>query len=65
MKKEAGEAVEVLVLAISIIQKLNGMSMSEKRKLKRDSESEREYEERMRRINEKAVVVAIKRIVEE
>lgn len=65
MSKEVGEAVAVMVKGIGIIGKLEGMSMSEKRERKRVSESEKEYVERIRGVNEKAVVVAIKRIVEE
>jgi len=64
VSKEVGEAVALMVKGIGILEKLEGMSMSEKRKWKRESESEKEYVERIRGINEKAVVVAIKRIVE-
>jgi len=64
MKKELGEAVELMVKGISVIQKLEGMGISEKRELKRRDESVKEYEERIRRVNGEAVVVAMKMIVE-
>jgi rubrerythrin len=63
--KGGREAVEVLVKGISIWQKLDEMSMEEKRKVKRESESVEVYVERMKKVQENAIVTAIKWIEEQ
>jgi hypothetical protein len=53
------------VKGISIWQKLDEMSMEEKRKVKRESESVEVYVERMKKVQENAIVTAIKWIEEQ
>ena len=54
-----------MVNGVTIIQRLNGMGMEEKRKLKRESETVEQYEKRIREINENAIIVAVKSMIEE
>ena len=65
MSKKGSSAVDLMVNGVTIIQRLNEMGMEEKRKLKRESESVESYEKRIREINENAIIVAVKTMIEE
>ena len=65
MSKKGSSAVDLMVNGVTIIQRLNEMGMEEKRKLKRESESVESYEKRIREINENAIIVAVKSMIEE
>ena len=65
MSKRRREAVELMVRRISIWQKLEHMSLEEKRKVKRINESVEVYVERMKKIQEEAIVVGITGMIEE
>lgn len=65
MSKRRREAVKLMVKGIEIMMKLEGRSLSEKRKLKREDESVEQYVERIERINEEAIVTAVKSMIEE
>ncbi len=65
MKGELKEAVKVMIKGVSIMQKLEGMSLEEKRKMKRVDETVEQYVARIEEANVMAVEAAIKRIVEE
>lgn len=65
MSKERSEAVGLLAKGLRIIGRLDEMGMEEKRKLKLPYESVEKYEKRIREINERAVVTAIKWMIED
>ena len=65
MSKKGSSAVDLMVNGVTIIQRLNEMGMEEKRKLKRESETVEQYEKRIREINENAIIVAVKSMIEE
>lgn len=65
MSKRGSSAVDLMVNGVSIIQRLNEMGMEEKRKLKLPNESVEVYEKRIREINERAIITAVKTMIEE
>lgn len=65
MSLQLKAAVQVMVKGVSIMQRLEALSLEEKRKLKRESETVEQYVERIEEANVKAIEAAIKRIVEE
>ncbi len=65
MRKEQLEAVDLLAKGLRILEKMEGRSLSEKRKLKREEETVKQYEERMKRIQGEAIQVALRVIIEE
>lgn len=65
VNEQLKEAVKVMVKGVSIMQKLEGMGLEEKRKMKRVDETVEQYVARIEEANVMAVEAAIKRIVEE
>lgn len=64
MEKERKEAVRLLAKGLRIIEKLEGMSLEEKRKMKRSDETCEQYVERMEEVQVNAIEVAVKSIIE-
>ena len=63
MEKQDREAVELLAKGLRIIEKLEGESLSDKRKAQREDETCEQYDDRMKKIQVEAIKVSLEWLV--
>ncbi len=64
VKKKELEAGKLLAKSLQILEKLEGRGLEEKRKMKREEETVKQYEERIERIQIEAIKVSLQVLME-